>query len=338
METVYVTEMQRQRNAPENVREAARLSIESPGKALEKLEIREIKNPQDRFKAISEEYLKSKDPKETLVLTGTHEARKAVNENVRKSLGLAGCGNEFSRYEAGDFTEAQKKRMDSYTEGQDVRFGKDYRSMNVKSGEIGKVQDVDRETGTVRLKMQDGRDVSMTPRELSGKGHEIGKKEQIELSQGDRIRVTGNELKKEGITNGMKGEVIESNHDSLRIRLDSGKTFDLQPGQRPIEIDHGYAQTGHSAQGLGAQNVILDLPATSKTLNRRSFYTNLTRTKDQLIAFTDDREKLTGAVSRENNKTMALDVEKEIKEERRFEPKERKIEQTKTIQREGMGR
>jgi conjugative relaxase-like TrwC/TraI family protein len=317
METVYVTQMQRQRNAPENVREAARLSIESPQKALEKLEIREIRNAEERYKAIAEEYLKSKDPKETLVLTGTHEARKAVNENVRKSLGLAGRGNEFSRYEAGDFTEAQKKRIDAYQLGQDVRFGKDYRSMKVKSGELGKVTEVDKATGQVLLKMEDGREVTMTPREMSGKGHEIGKIEIIELSQGDRIRITGNELKKEGITNGMRGEVIKSKHDSLRIRLDTGKIFDLKPGQRPIEIDHGYAQTGHSAQGLGAQTVILDLPSSSKTLNWRSFYTNLTRTKKWLIAFTDDRERLTGAVSRENNKTMALDVEKESKGEQR---------------------
>ena len=316
METVYVTEMQRQKNAPENVREAARLSIDSPEKALERLEIREIRNAEERYKAISEEYLKSKDPKETLVLTGTHEARKAVNENVRESLGLAGCGNEFTRYEAGDFTEAQKKRIDAYKEGQDIRFGKDYRGLSVQAGEIGKVEGVDRENGTVRLKMENGQDVTMTPREMSGKGHEIGKKEQIELSQGDRIRITGNELKKEGITNGMRGEVMESKHDSLRIRLDNGKDFDLKPDGRPVEIDHGYAQTGHSAQGLGAQNVVLDLPSNSQTLNQRSFYTNLTRTKDQVVAFTDDREKLTGAVSREKDKTMAHDVEKEDREER----------------------
>jgi conjugative relaxase-like TrwC/TraI family protein len=337
METVVVSKMQRQRNAPENVREAARLSIESPEKALERLEIREIRNPQERFKAISEEYLKSKDPKETLVLTGTHDARKAVNENVRDSLGLAGKGNGFTRYEAGDFTEAQKKRMDAYKEGQDVRFGKNYRSLSVQAGDIGKVESVDRENGTVRLKMEDGRDVTLTPREMSGKGHEIGKVEQIELSMGDRIRVTGNELKKSGITNGMKGEVIELKHDLLKIRLDNGKDFDLKPGSRPVEIDHGYAQTGHSAQGLGAQTVILDLPSSSQTLNRRSFYTNLTRTKDQVITFTDDREKLTGAVTRENDKTMAHDVEKELKPiERKLEPKEIKIE--KTIQREGLGR
>ncbi len=333
METVYMTEMQRQNKAAENVREAARLSIDSPAKALEKLEVREVRNPQERFRALSEEYLKSEDPKETLVLTGTHEARKAVNENIRESLGLSGKGQVFSRYEAGDFTEAQKKRIDSYEKGQDVRFGKDYRSMGVQSGEIGRVESMDRENGTVRLKMEDGRKIAMTPRGMSGKGHEIGQLEKIELSKGDRIRITGNELKKEGITNGMRGEVMEADHDLLKIRLDNGKDFDLKPGSRPVEIDHGYAQTGHSAQGLGAENVILDLPSNSQTLNRRSFYTNLTRTKGEVVAFTDDREKLTGAVTREKDKTMALDVEKESKEiERRATGKEReRAEEEKSL-------
>ncbi|EIJ77086.1 MAG: hypothetical protein C75L2_00030083 [Leptospirillum sp. Group II 'C75'] len=324
METVYVTEMQRQNKAAENVKEAARLSVESPEKALEKMEIREIRNAEERYRAMADEYLKSKDPRETLCLTGTHEARKAVNENVRESLGLSGKGHGFTRYEAGDFTEAQKKRIDSYEEGQDIRFGKDYRSLGVKSGEIGKVEDVDKENGTVRLRMEDGRDVTMTPREMSGKGHEIGKVEEIEFSKGERIRITGNEHKKEGITNGMRGEVIESNPDSLRIRLDNGKDFEMKPGSRPVEIDHGYAQTGHSAQGLGAETVVLDLPSDSQTLNRRSFYTNLTRTKGEVKAFTDDRERLAGAVSREKDKTMALDVEKESREERRAVEKERK--------------
>lgn len=317
METVYVTEMQRQRNAPEHVREAANLSIERPDAALEKIDIQEIRDSHERFKALSEEYLRSPDPRDTLVLTGTHEARKAVNEHVRESLGLAGCGHEFTRYEAGDFTEAQKKRIDTYEIGQDIRFGKDYRDAGVKSGEIGCVENVDKETGVVRLKMEDGRYANISPSKLSGKGHEIGKVGNIELSGGDRIRITGNALKKDGITNGMRGEILESTHKSLKIRLDNGRTFDINPVGRSLEIDHGYAQTGHSAQGLGAQTVILDLPSNSQTLNRRSFYTNLTRTKGDVKAFTDNREKLTGAVTREKDKTMAMDVEKEIQEKKR---------------------
>ena len=309
METVYVKEMQRQNKAAANIREAARLSVDDPAKALEKLEIREIRSAEARYKALSEEYLKSSDKKETLVLTGTHEARRAVNENVREALGLKGQGQEFRRFEAGDFTEAQKKRIDSYEVGHDIRFGKDYRSMGVLSGEVGKVADVDMENGTVHLKMQDGRTVTMTPRELSGKGHEIGQLETIELSPGDRIRITGNALKKEGITNGMKGEVLSTDHDSISVRLDNGKEFTLNYGSTPLEIDHGYAQTGHSAQGLGAETVILDLPSNSRTMNQRSFYTNLTRTKGEVIAITDDKEKLTPAVIRKSDKTMAHDIE-----------------------------
>ncbi len=326
METVYVTEMQRQRNAPENIREAAKLSVESPEKALEKLDITEIKDPRERYKALAEEYMKSPDKKETLVLTGTHEARRAVNEHVRESLGLSGEGFYFNRFEASDHSKAQKKRIDNYEVGQDVQFGKKYRSIGVQAGEVGEVEGVDRESGIVRMKMQDGRLVTMTPRTMSGKRHEIGKVEKIELAKGDRSRITGNERKKEGITNGMRGEVLEAHPDLLKIRLDNGKEFDLKPGSHPIEIDHGYAQTGHSAQGLGAQTVILDLPSNSQTLNRRSFYTNLTRTKNQVKAFTDDREGLTGAVTREKDKTMARDVETQTRERRvKEERKQEKV-------------
>jgi len=326
METVYVTEMQRQRNAPEHIREAARLSIDSPEKALEKLSIREIRDPQERFKALSEEYLKSQDPKETLVLTGTHEARKSVNENVREALNLKGKGREFIRFETGDFTEAQKKRINSYEPGQEILFGKAYRLMGVKVGEVGKVASVDKEDGTVRLKMEDGRNVTMTPRKLSGKDHEIGQRETIELSLGDRIRITGNSLRLDGVTNGMRGEVVDVSGSRIMIRFDSGLEYGILVGKTPLEIDHGYAQTGHSAQGLGAGTVILDLPSGSQTLNRRSFYTNLTRTKGAVIAYTDDRERLTGAVTRERDKTMAHDVEVAQKIERKPWERARKIE------------
>lgn len=309
METVRITEMQRQKNAPENIRDAAKLSVTDPAKALEKLDVREIRNAEDRYKAIAVAWLKSPDRKDTLVLTGTHEARKAVNAHVRDALGFSGKGAGFRTFEGGDHTEAQKKRIDSYEPGQEVKFGKNYRSFGIQAGEIGTIEAVNRESGTgVRLRMQDGRETTIIPRQMSGKGHEIGKTEPIELVSGDRIRITGNSLKKDGITNGMKGELLESKHDSLKIRLDSGKTFDFSPGVRTVELAYGYAQTGHSAQGLGAGTVILDLPAGSPTVNRRSFYTNLTRTTNQVVAFTDNREKLTGAVVREKDKSLAHDA------------------------------
>ena len=333
METVFVTEMQRQKKAAENVREAAKLSVSDPAKALEKLQenIREVGDPQERYKALSEEYLNS-DPKETLVLTGTHEARKVVNDRVRESLGLKGRGQEFRTFQAEDKTKAELRRIEVYEAGKEVRFGKVYRSLGVKGGEIGKIEEVDRRTGTVRLRMEDGRAVTMTPRTMSGDGHTLGTTERMEFSKGDRIRITGNDLKKEGITNGMKGEVVESSPGGLRIRLDNGKEARLD-GQKHLELAHGYAQTGHSAQGLGARKIIMDLPADSRTVNERSFYTNLTRLKLEVQMFTDNREKLTKAVSRHNDKTLAHDVEKANKAPEKPSTKEKSMNDQERAQR-----
>ena len=100
-----------------------------------------------------------------------------------------------------------------------------------------------------------------------------------------------------------------------------------------MEIDHGYAQTGHSAQGLGAKTVILDLPSGSRTMNQRSFYTNLTRTKGEVVAFTDDRARLTGAVTRESAKSMALDVEKANKSLEKPSTKEKSMNDQERAQR-----
>ena len=313
METARVTEMQRQRNAPGNVREAAKASVDDPAKALSLLEknITEIRDPGERFKALAKSYLESKSPADTLVLTGTHEARRAVNAHVREATGKSGTGTDFTVFRAEDRTAAERKKVSCYENGQEIRFGKDYRSLGIEAGEVGKVAGVDRENGKIRLEMPDGRIRDFEPHRLSGKGWEIGQTESLELSNGDRIRITGNGLKEQGITNGMRGEVLEASEDRIRLAFDNGREASIPVEKKPLEIDHGYAQTGHSAQGLGAKTVILDLPSGSQTLNRRSFYTNLTRTKEDVIAFTDDRERLTRAVTWEKDKTMALDMEEQ---------------------------
>ena len=317
METVFVREMQRQRKAPENVREAAKASVDDPTKALKLLEqnITEIRDPEKRYRALADEYLKSKDWKNTLVLTGTHEARKTVNIHVREAWGLVGRGTKYMVFRTEDRTVAELRKIGTYEPGQEIRFEKAYRSLGIDSGEVTTVRAVDREKGRIWLEMPDGRIRNFEPNRLSGKGWEVGKTEMIELtglshrSGGDRIRITGNSLKSDGITNGMRGEVLEVSKYRIMIRFDNGVEASLPVGKKPLEIEHGYAQTGHSAQGLGAGTVILDLPSGSLTLNQRSFYTNLTRTQEEVIAFTDDRERLSKAVRREKNKTLAMEAE-----------------------------
>ena len=309
METVAVTEMRRQEAAPETVREAARLSVSRPEKALERLadHVREIREPEARVRALADGWLSAEDPSDTLVLTGTREARDAVNAHVRNARGLLGTGREYAVFRPEDRTAAELRKIGSYEPGLEIRFSRDYRSLGVKSGDVGQVVHVDGERGTVRLGIL-GAVREFEPRRLSGKGWEVGRREALEFSPGDRVRITGNALKKDGVTNGMKGTVREASAMRLRLRLDDGKEAEIPVGSAPLEIDHGYAQTGYSAQGLSARTVILDLPAGSPATHRRAFYTNLTRTRNAVRIFTDDRERLVGAVVREKDKTLAHDA------------------------------
>jgi conjugative relaxase-like TrwC/TraI family protein len=365
METVKVTKMQRQKDAPENIREAARLSVLHPEEAIRLLDVREYKNPEERYRAIADDYLHADDRKETLVLVETHETKRAVNSLVREALSLNGKGQIFESFIPYDKTRAQLKRIDTYEEGQRLLFSKKYRSLGVASGEDGKITSVNPDEGTLSVEMRSGKRIVMTPREMSGKGHKVGQIELLELSQSDRVRVTGNQLKKSGITNGMKGDVVSVTQKEATIRLDNGKIFTVSR-ETIAELVHSYAQTGHSAQGLGAGKekelekllkenlkkemvggVILDIPTHSKMVSRRSFMTNLTRSKNRATVYTDDKSRLEEAVSREKDKTMAHDVEKwterkergtETKEERVQKLREARSQAKTDHKREGMGR
>jgi ATP-dependent exoDNAse (exonuclease V) alpha subunit len=77
---------------------------------------------------------------------------------------------------------------------------------------------------------------------------------------------------------------------------------------RVLPVEYGYATTGHSAQGLGADRVLLDKDVKAKTTDHRSFYTDLTRARYAAVVYTDDRAALPQAVVRRSQKTAAMDV------------------------------
>ena len=88
----------------------------------------------------------------------------------------------------------------------------------------------------------------------------------------------------------------------------------MRQEKKPLEIDHGYAQTGHSAQGLGKSDVLMDFDTKTQTTNQRSLYTNVTRAKENIKIFTNDKAGLGAAVSRQSQKTMAHDVKEASKQ------------------------
>ena len=116
--------------------------------------------------------------------------------------------------------------------------------------------------------------------------------------------------KEQGYTNGERAWVEAVNADGmggLVLKTVSGKQIAMDK-QQVLPLDYAYASTGHSAQGLGAKRVLMEKESSSITTNQRSFYTDLTRAKEEVRLYTNDAKALPYAITRQVEKTTALEV------------------------------
>jgi hypothetical protein len=248
--------------------------------------------------------LSPSDQAQTLLLTGSHEARRDINERVRDELGLAGSGEHIRVFRGLDMTAAQKKQLETYQPGLILRFEKDYRSLGVRRGDTAQVERVFSDAMIVTL--PDGTHRTMSPRRLSGKGWSVGVVKDLEVAAGERVRFTGTNSDA-GYRNREHGVVGEIGTDALTIRRSDGSKLRLARDQ-VLSLDYGYAVTGHSAQGLDASRVILEKDTHSRTTDRRSFYTDLTRARDAAVVVTDSSVRLAQLVHSDRIQLAALDV------------------------------
>jgi len=304
MQTAELSQMVRQREA--TLAEAARLSAQDPAQALQLLSVIEEKDSAVRHARMARDFgeLSAPEQARTLLLTGSHEARRDLNERVRAQLGLTGSGERIRVFRALDRTAAQRKQLDTYQPGLTVRFDKDYRSLGARRGDTVQVERVFSDAMNVRV--PDGTRRTMSPRRLSGKGWSVGVVDDLEVAAGERVRFTGTNPRA-GYRNGERGVIEEISAEVLAIRRSDGSTVRLARNQA-LSLDYGYAVTGHSAQGLDASRVVLEKDTHSPTTHRRSFYTDVTRARDAAVVVTDSALRLARAVGSNRPKLAAFDV------------------------------
>jgi ATP-dependent exoDNAse (exonuclease V) alpha subunit len=73
-------------------------------------------------------------------------------------------------------------------------------------------------------------------------------------------------------------------------------------------IGYSYAVTGHSAQGLDAERVVLEKDTGSRTTDHRSFYTDLTRAREAAVVVTDSAPRLPQLVRLDRPRLTALEA------------------------------
>jgi hypothetical protein len=103
-----------------------------------------------------------------------------------------------------------------------------------------------------------------------------------EFTPDDRIVFLKNAESKLGVLNGYTGTVVAVEPRRISVKLDGGRTVDVDPQAYP-HLEWGYAVTTHKSQGMGDPLVVASI---TKSDDARSVYVALTRCEENLHVHT----------------------------------------------------
>ncbi len=167
----------------------------------------------------------------------------------------------------------------------------------------------------------DVRQLNERIREVSRAAGELGPAVRLngrELAAGDRVLFlrndhTGRQVRTlegqgRGVKNGALGTLLEARPHRLRVRLDSGRTVELDP-RTYDRLTHGYAATVHKAQGATVDRAYV---LADRGFDRNLSYVALTRHRHRLALYVDREtfasgEQLRRFLAREPRKDLVRD-------------------------------
>jgi len=193
----------------------------------------------------------------------------------------------------------------NYESGDVIRFIHGSKQFALAKRPYARVETVDREANLLSIRTPEGKRVQYNPVRLFGV--ELFREEQRALARGERIQFRAPD-RALGVANGEFATIKSIDAQRAVMHLDNGKAITAAT-DRLRQIDHGYASTSHSAQGATVDRVIIDIDTrlSPELVNQKQFYVSISRARNALKVYTDDRGKLGHAVSRTREKSMALD-------------------------------
>lgn len=305
MQTAHMREIQRQKNPELKVA----VELAAAGKASSSLErikdVTEIKDHHERRAAVAEAYiaLKPDERDRTLIVSGTNEARREINQMVREGLGTAGKGIEFDTLVRVDTTQAERRHSKNYQVGHVIQPERDYAKTGLQRGELYRVVDTGPGNRLTVVGERDGQRIQFSP--MTHTKISVYQPERAELAVGDMVRITRND-KDLDLANGDRMKVVAV--EDRKVTVTDGKRNVELPTDKPLHVDHAYATTVHSSQGLTSDRVLIDAHAESRTTAKDVYYVAISRARFEARVFTNDRGKLPAAIARENIKSAAHDL------------------------------
>lgn len=264
----------------------------------------EVESSSARYKLLASDFMElSRKGKAPLVVSPTHAESARVTEAIREAkreAGLLKGERVYNRFHNLQWENADKRRPESYSEGLLVQFHQN--DKGIKRGEMFRVTGVEI-GGVVRAVAADGRSLALPLQHAER--FQVFEEKRIQLGKGDQIRITrnGESLDGKRLNNGNVYEVakIKKNGD---IILSNGTVLDSQHGH----FTHGYCQTSHSSQSKSVRDVLVAQSEDSFVASsREQFYVSISRGKESIRIYTDNRDGLQQAVGNSSIRESGLE-------------------------------
>lgn len=303
MKSVSLTGVQRQSNVA--YRDAIQTLRQSPEQGFEKLEqigvVHEVPFS-ERGRTVADLYHEmTADPtRKILVVAPTHEEIGRVTRAIRNDLserGYLGQSVTMERHVPLQWTEAQKRDLSNYREGQVLMVHRAVRGM--EKHEALTVHEV-RDDVLVAHNVH-GEEKTFTPAQT--RSFSVHEQQAIDVAARDRLLLTGN--RKDANFRATNGELVQvRNVENGRIELEDGRTIP----ENYRQFDHGYAVTAHRSQGKTVDGVILS----ADSMKQELFYVGASRGRSEIAIVTSDREQLRESLGISSARPSAMELARNL--------------------------
>ena len=274
----------------------------------------EIRNPADRIQAIAKDY--AAKPDNTIIVSPDNRSRQEINQAVRGELQTKGALAKDSQafntlVHRSDMTGPDREWAARYQAGDVLKYTTGSKAHELGRGSYATVLSINAKDNTVTVRRADGKSVTYDPKRL--KGVNAYSESSREFATGERIQFTTSD-KNLGVANRDLGTVTKIAPNQITIRIDGkeNRSVTFDPTQMR-HLDHGYAVTSHSSQGLTERKVIanIDTDAARSLINTRLGYVAFSRASEDLRIYTNDAGTLGKRLATDVNKTAAVNFSKQ---------------------------
>ncbi len=310
--TAEVSKIYRQRD--DNYRKAVEdLSAGNVKSAFEKLDasgaIKEI-DPLSPNKDLIDDYMAAiKNKKSALVISPTHKQAEDVTDSIRQKLRSSGeLGKReitIDRLVNRNLTEAQRSDWRNINEGNIIQF-----NQNVAGIQRGSRWTV-AYSNDHHVLIKDAQGETQTLPTDKSACYDIYRTKWLDLAKGDKVRVTRNgfDAKEKRLNNGQLLQVTSvKKSGDVELLGGDGKTR-YKIGKDFGHIAHAYCITSHASQGKTVDEVFISQPAaTFPATSSKQLYVSVSRGRDKVHIYTDDKEELLNHAQRLGDRQSALEL------------------------------